>query len=150
MFMAANSRMASAVQILSVVAYKGGGTNSEIIATSLRTNPVVVRRLLKSMAHAGLVKIRPGKDGGVQLGRDPDTITLDQIYKAVESGNGVFALRPGGNPNCLVNRGMPGLLAPIFGTANEAVEETLRQTTLGSLVKAIRSDSRTQTGGAHG
>jgi len=143
--------MASAVQILSVVAYKGpGGTNSEIIAKSLRTNPVVVRRLLKCMAQAGLVRMRPGKDGGVQLGREPDAITLDQIYKAVESSTGVFALRPGGNPNCPVNCGMPGLLAPIFGAANDAVEQTLRQTSLASLVAAIGKISLRHEDDAHG
>jgi Rrf2 family protein len=137
--MAANSRMASAVQILCVVAYKGqGGTNSEIIAGSLRTNPVVVRRLLKCMEHEGLVKIRPGKDGGVQLVREPNEITLDQIYKAVEGEMDVFALRSDGNPNCPVNSRMKDLLGPIFGAANDAVEKTLRQTTLGSLVGVIR------------
>jgi Rrf2 family protein len=136
--MAANSRMASAVQILCVVAYKGqGGTNSEVIARSLRTNPVVVRRLLKCMQYAGLVEIRPGKDGGVQLARQPGEITLDQIYQAVESETGVFALRRDGNPNCPVNARMKDLLTPIFGAIDTAVETTLRRTTLDSLVGAI-------------
>ena len=136
--MAANTRMASAVQILCVIAYQGpSGTNSEVIARSLRTNPVVVRRLLKCMEHPGFVEIRPGKDGGVQLTREPEAITLDQIYKAVESETGVFALRPRGNPRCPVDRRMKGLLGPIFGAANNAVENTLHQTTLASLVSEI-------------
>jgi Rrf2 family protein len=137
--MAANSRMASAVQILCVMAYKGqGGSNSEIIARSLQTNPVVVRRLLKCLEREGLVEIRPGKDGGVQFRREPEEITLDQIYKAVESETDVFALRRGGNPNCPVNSRMTDLLGPILGAANSAVETTLRQTTLSSLIQAIR------------
>jgi Rrf2 family protein len=136
--MAANTRMATAVQILCVIAYKGAdGTNSEIIAKSLRTNPVVVRRLLKSMEQQGLVEIRPGKDGGVQLRRTPDQITLDQIYKAVESETAVFALRPRGNLNCPVDSRMKGLLAPVFKAADNAVKATLRQTSLGSFVKKI-------------
>ena len=136
--MAANSRMASAVQILCVMAYKGPApTNSEVIARSLRTNPVVVRRLVKDMERAGLVLVRPGKDGGVQLARAPGRITLDEIYKAVEGEGGVFALRAGGNPNCPVNVRMEDLLTPVFGAADMAVERTLRRTTLGSLVRAI-------------
>jgi Rrf2 family protein len=136
--MAANTRMATAVQILCVIAYTGpDGTNSEIVAKSLRTNPVVVRRLLKCMQQQGLVEIRPGKDGGVQLGRAPSQITLDQIYKAVETETGVFALRPRGNLNCPVDSRMKDLLTPIFGAADIAVEKTLKQTTLGSLVKTI-------------
>ncbi len=136
--MAANTRMATAVQILCVIAYTGPeGTNSEIVAKSLRTNPVVVRRLLKCMQQQGLVEIRPGKDGGVELARAPDEITLDQIYRAVETETGVFALRPRGNPNCPVDSRMKDLLTPIFGATDTAVETTLRRTTLGSLVGAI-------------
>jgi Rrf2 family protein len=136
--MAANTRMATAVQILCVIAYTGpDGTNSEVVSRSLRTNPVVVRRLLKCMQQQGLVEIRPGKDGGVQLGRDPSQITLDQIYKAVETETGVFALRPRGNLHCPVDSRMKDLLTPIFGAADTAVEQTLKQTTLGSLVEAI-------------
>ncbi len=134
--MAANSRMASAVQFLCVLAYKGG-MNAEVLAGSLRTNPVVVRRLLKSMERAGLVEIRPGKDGGVQFKREPDEITLDQIYRAVEDETEVFALRQGGNPNCPVNARMKDLLGPIFAATNDAVEATLKPITLGSLARTI-------------
>ena len=136
--MAANTRMATAVQILCVIAYRGDGPcTSEIIARSLHTNPVVVRRLMKSMEQAGLVGIRPGKDGGVHLLRAPADITLDEIYRAVETETDVFALRPTGNPKCPVDRKMPGLLGPIFTATNNAVSQTLRQTTLASLVEAV-------------
>jgi len=130
--------MATAVQILCVVAYKGpGGTTAEMVSRSLRTNPVVVRRMLKSLERRGLVEIRPGKDGGVQLARAPDQITLADIHSAVETESGVFALRPGRNRNCPVDSRMRELLGPIFGAADIAVETTLKQTTLGSLVDRI-------------
>jgi Rrf2 family protein len=136
--MAANSRMASAVQILCVMAYKGpDGTNAEIISRSLRTNPVVVRRLLKCLEKVGLVEIRPGKDGGAKLLRDPAEITLEEVYKAVENETDVFALRQSGNPNCPVNSRMKGLLGPIFEAASEAVNETLGRTTIRALVQEI-------------
>ena len=49
--MTANSRMASAVHIMSFVAYAGDeGTTSEAIAKSLQTNPVVVRKILKLLS----------------------------------------------------------------------------------------------------
>ena len=136
--MAANTRMATAIQILCVIAYCGeGGATSEVVARSLRTNPVVVRRLLKAMERHGLVQVRPGKDGGVQLGRAPYEITLDAVYRAVELQTAVFALRPGSNPNCPVDRKMRGLLGPIFGATDQAVAGTLGQITLGSLVAEI-------------
>ena len=65
-FMATNSRMASAVHIMSFVAYAGDeGTTSEAIAKSLQTNPVVVRKILKLLERAGLIALRQGRHGGV-------------------------------------------------------------------------------------
>lgn len=93
--------------------------------------------MLKEMEHAGLVEIRPGKDGGVRLSVDPADITLEQIYKAAEDDATVFALRPPANAACPVDIRMGGLLAPIFGAADAAVGEALRKTTLAELVKEI-------------
>lgn len=56
---------------------------------------------------------------------------------AVEAEAGVFALRPKGNPRCPVDSRMKYLLGPILEAADLAVEKTLSQTTLSSLVKAI-------------
>lgn len=136
--MAANTRLATATQILCVIAYKGpGGTTAEVVSRSLRTNPVVVRRMLKSLERQGLVEVRPGKDGGVQLARTPDQITLLDIHRAVDTDSGVFALRPGRNRNCPVDSSMRELLTPVFGAADSAVESTLSRTTLGGLLDDI-------------
>ena len=92
--LASNSRMASAVHIMSFVAYAGDeGTTSEAIAKSLQTNPVVVRKILKLLEREGLVALCQGRHGGVGLRRPASRITLGQIYKAVESETGVFAMR---------------------------------------------------------
>ncbi len=136
--MAANSLFASAVQILCFTAYVGGEkTNSEFIARSLKTNPVVVRRILKSLERQGLVEVRPGRHGGVALKRAPEDITLEDIYRAVEPGEGLFALRTPGNPRCVVSIAMKGLLTPVFEAADTAVDDVLRQTRLASLVEQI-------------
>ena len=55
LFMTTNSRMASAIHIMSFVAYAGDeGTTSEAIAKSLQTNPVVVRKILKLLEREGV------------------------------------------------------------------------------------------------
>ena len=85
LFMATNSRMASAVHIMSFVAYAGDeGKTSEAIAKSLQTNPVVVRKILKLLEREGLVALRQGRHGGVSLRHPASGITLGQIYKAFE------------------------------------------------------------------
>jgi DNA-binding IscR family transcriptional regulator len=136
--MAANSLLAGAVQILSVIAWRGReGANSELLAKSLHTNPVVVRRILKALENHGLVKVRPGRHGGVELLRAPAEITLEDIYKAVEPGGALFALRERGNPRCPVNNAMTRALPPLFGAANAAVDNALRRTKLSALVETI-------------
>src|SRR5258706_15293845 len=127
--MTANSRMASAVHIMSFVAHAGDeGTTSEAIAESLQTNPVVVRKILKLLEREGLVALRPGRHGGVGLRRSASRITLGHIYKAVEKETGVFAMRRQVHEGCPVGCAMKRRPGPIFNAANEAAEEPLSKT----------------------
>ena len=139
LFMAVNSRMASAVHIMSFVAYAGDeGTTSEAIAKSLHTNPVVVRKILKLLEREGLVALRQGRQGGVGLRHPASRITLGQIYKAVESESGVFAMRSQVHERCVVAGAMKRRLGPIFNAANDAVEQAFSKTSLAELVRGIR------------
>jgi Rrf2 family protein len=138
MFMTVNSRMASAVHIMTFVAYAGdGGTTSEAIAKSLQTNPVVVRKILKLLEREGLVVLRQGRQGGVGLQRPASRVTLGQIYKAIESEVGVFAMRSQVHERCAVACAMKQRLGPIFSAANDAVEQALSKTSLAELVRGV-------------
>jgi len=124
--------------MLCVIAWRGGkGANSELLAKSLNTNPVVVRRILKTLENHGLVKVRPGRHGGVELLRSPADITLEDVYKAVEPDAALFALRERGNQRCPVNNAMIRTLPPLFGAADAAVDNVLRRTKIASLVEKI-------------
>ena len=136
--MTANSRLASAVHIMSFVAHAHDeGTTSEEIAKSLRTNPVVVRKLLKLLEREGLVALRQGRHGGVSLRHPASGITLGQIYKAVESESGVFAMRSQVHEGCVVACAMKRRLGPIFNAANAAVVQALGKTSLAELVRGV-------------
>jgi DNA-binding IscR family transcriptional regulator len=136
--MAANSLLAGAVQILCVIAWRGDkGANAELLAKSLNSNPVVVRRILKALESQGLVAIRPGRYGGVELLRSPAEITLEDVYKAVEPDGTLFALRERGNSRCPVNNTMVRSLPTLFDAANVAVDNVLRRTRIANLVEKI-------------
>jgi len=135
--MAANTRVAAAIQILCVLAYRGAASTSDEIARSLDTNPVVVRRLLKNLEAAGFVSLRQGKDGGVRLTFPAGEITLDQVFHAVEDDAAIFALRQDGNPRCPINRGMERLLPQVFARVTDVVAATLGKTTIADLTAAI-------------
>jgi DNA-binding IscR family transcriptional regulator len=137
--MSANSRFASAVHIMTFLGYIGpNGSTSQAIARSLQTNPVVVRTLLKDLANEGLVQLRRGRLGGVHLARSADEIDLGQIYRAVDKDSGALFLRDAFNPRCIVARTMLKTLPPLFDAANDAVKASLGQTSLSSLLKAVR------------
>jgi Rrf2 family protein len=136
--MAANSLLAGAVQVLCFIAYAGEeGTTAERAAKSLKTNPVVVRRLLKSLEARGIVTIRHGRHGGVTLDRPPSEISLQDIREAIEGDSSLFALRERGNSRCPVNQAMKELLTPVFSAADLAVADTLKRTKLTELIDKI-------------
>src|SRR5258707_4637306 len=138
LFMATNSRLASALHIMSFVAYAGDeGTTSEAIAKSLKTNPVVVRKILRLLDREGLVALRQGRHGGVGLRLQASGMTLGQIYKAVESESGVFAMRGQVHERCAVACAMKRRLGPIFNSANRAVEPALSKTRLAELIRGV-------------
>src|SRR4030095_13523429 len=124
--------------IMSFIAHAGDdGNTSEAIAKSLQTNPVVVRKILKLLEREGLVALRQGRHGGVDLRLPASRITLGQIYKAVESESGIFSMRSqvneGGAVACAMKRG----LGPIFDAANDAVEQALGKTRLSDLLRRV-------------
>lgn len=56
---------------------------SEYLASSIRTNPTVIRRLVSRLADAGLLHSYKGKSGGIELAKKPVEISLRDIYSAV-------------------------------------------------------------------
>ena len=130
--------MASAVHIMSYLAYKGDATcTSDAIAHSLATNPVVVRKLLKMLENEGLVSLRQGRSGGVTLARLPAEIRLDQIYSAIRGEGSVFGFRETINPRCMIAQNMPNALGPIFSAADKAVMEALQTRTLEQVMREL-------------
>lgn len=138
--MAANSRLAVAIHTAAVLAcHEGEFVTSGSIARSVKTNPVVVRRILCALTHAGLVESQLGKGGGSKLARKPADIKLSDIYSAVED-EGLFAVpaKPK-NKQCPVSCCMKQFLGKVFGAAENAVRESLADTTLAEIVSTTRA-----------
>lgn len=136
--MAANSQFSIAVHVLTVLArHKDEKVKSDTLAASVNTNPVVIRRLLGQLGQANLVESQTGAAGGTRLARQPDKITLDEVYKAVCCGE-VFAL-PGRSPNqdCPVGRNIESVLCGLQKEIYKTVGEKLSEYTLKRVVEAI-------------
>lgn len=146
--MAANSKFAVATHILTALAHMSqhapqecktpdGLISSKVIAQSVNTNPVVVRRIVAELAKSELVVSHQGKGGGLELGRPANKITLLDVYEAVGEPP-VFAFNPNKpNSKCPVSMKMVKVLKPVFEKAHEGVRDRLRKIKLSDLVQEI-------------
>lgn len=137
--MQTSSRFAVAVHILALMAGAGDEpVKSDQMAGSVNTNPVVIRRILCALAHAGLVASQTGAAGGSRLARKPDRISLLDVYRAVEEG-GVFALhRQSPSRRCFVGGNIETVLKNVLGEVNLAVERALAKTTIAEVLQSVR------------
>lgn len=66
-----DTRLAVAIHILALLSFAGSEyRSSDLLARSVNTNPVVVRRLTGRLKKAGIVDVRRGQ-GGTALARPP-------------------------------------------------------------------------------
>lgn len=118
---------------------EGESLTSATISRSTNTNPVVVRRLLCALSKAGLVLTQKGPKGGARISRPADSITLGEIYRAVETAEPLNRPRALPNPRCPVGARMEAVLNSIFASAQIALERELDQTSLAGFVIAYQS-----------
>jgi Rrf2 family protein len=134
--MAANTNFAVAVHGLAVLAYTKALTTSDFVASSINTNPVVVRRVLGRLGRAGLVRSTSGKNGGFELARPAAKIRLVDVLHAVDDG-ALFRIHNNDeNPHCPVSCGIKEVLAEVMDRVDVAVERELSKTSLADVVRA--------------
>src|SRR5215207_834563 len=137
--MSTNSRFAVAVHVLSLMVWSGEERlKSEQVAESVNTNAVVIRRILKELAEAGLVVSQTGSLGGSRLANDPARMTLLDIYQALEC-RGVFSLhRQPPSRDCPVGVNIETVLGDVFLEVDSAVEQVLGNITINDVVQRLK------------
>lgn len=135
-----SNRFSLALHVLVHLAEKPGEpATSEHLAACVRTNPVVVRRTLAGLRQMGLVASAAGHRGGWTLARDPESITLRDIYAALGERL-LFAIDlSGGNPDCRVQRAVSGTLDDFLHDAEALLAERLARTTLADVAAQVAS-----------
>lgn len=135
-----SSRFSVGVHVLTLLAANPRGQllTSDRLAGSVNTNPVIIRRILGLLKKAGLVEVRAAT-GGTHLLRDPDTITLLDVYRAVDVvEERLFSVHEKPNPDCLVGRNIQSALDETLQRAQAALEQELAATTLTQVVEGVR------------
>jgi Rrf2 family transcriptional regulator, repressor of oqxAB len=91
---------AIAVQALAVLSYIDDVCASTSLAHKVGAHAVFLRRLLAPLVRAGIVEAREGRIGGYRLARQPEQITLGDIYRALQAGpaENIIPLEPANSP----------------------------------------------------
>ena len=106
---------------------------SAILAGSIPTNPVVIRRVTALLAKAGLIATRPGASGGSWLLRQPQDIRLDEVLRAV-NGCAHLGSPPAGAKGCPVGEHIPRQVAKALTAADNAAHDALSHITIADLL----------------
>ncbi|QJR37700.1 Rrf2 family transcriptional regulator [Gemmatimonas groenlandica] len=133
-----NTRFAVAVHILTLLhTQQGEPATSEYIASSVNTNPSLIRRLLSQLARAGLTASQMGTGGGALLAKPANVITLLDVYRAMDEDADLLPLHQSPNPKCPVGRRIHGVLETRVDAAERALGDELSRTTIADLTDEI-------------
>jgi len=126
-----NSRLSLALHTLSHMAGDPDRVRTSAdIADHAGTNPVVVRRVLGKLRQAGLLSSEKGHAGGWRLAQPAQSITLADVYLALDerlvSGSDSDAI-----PSlCSVETGLQTRVAELLEDIEESLVERLRETSI--------------------
>ncbi|OFZ29833.1 MAG: hypothetical protein A2622_11520 [Bdellovibrionales bacterium RIFCSPHIGHO2_01_FULL_40_29] len=137
-----NQQFATAVHILTALAFnKKKLLNSETLAASVSTNPVVIRRLLSLLTKSQLVTTLRGKSGGVRLSREPQTITLKDVYLAINPAESISPRTKNPTKECPVSCSMHSIMTTISDGTQKSILKYLESQKLSDLIKKIPKPS---------
>lgn len=136
-----NQQFTFAVHIMTMLAFEGEKLDSQRLAASVNTNPVVVRRLLMALHAAGLLTTEAGCHGGARLTKNPAKISLLQIYDAIEPRPIIAINRRRAARHCPVSCQMKNVMSSVATGAEGAVRRHLREITLQQLLRKVKTSA---------
>lgn len=108
---------------------------STLLAQSTGCNPVIIRNLLSALKKAGLITVERGQ-GGAELCKKPEEITLYQIYTALEPRglSSIIGIHPCQGRSCPVAQNIRQVLCGPYHQIEESIARTMQSITLASMI----------------
>jgi DNA-binding IscR family transcriptional regulator len=142
-----NSRFSLAVHILCLLATEPEERmTSEFLATSIGTNPVVIRRLLANLRRAKLVTSKAAGGGGWLLALPPDEVMLDKIRQAIAKDEALKMHTHDPHPACPVGKGVRRVLGGVYERADAAVDRELAGVSVAGILASVLGDKKRVAG----
>ena len=136
-----NTRFATVIHILTLLSVsQEEWLSSDFIAGSIAVNPVIVRKELSVLKANHFIESRKGKEGGVRLAKRSETISLADIFKAVNSSELLGKKNKMPNPNCPIGKQINSNLSDLYAVTDEVVLEFLKTKTLKDFSNKFQSN----------
>lgn len=100
---------------------------SNHIAEKIGEDPTYVRKILSKLANANIIKTHGGRYGGYSLEKDPNTITVKDIYN-------VLGISPPTPYASVPSTGVEFFVSLIISKAEEEFQSVLENYTIGDIL----------------
>ena len=136
--MRGSTRLSDAVHILAYIAvFAGNGSvSSEVIASSVETNPTNVRKIMSQLRKGGLIVTVNGR-ANPMLARRPEQITLRDVHQCVDDGSPLIDVDHDTNPRCVIGANIQSALEDSYAQLQRTVEEQMKKITLRDILRSI-------------
>ncbi len=135
-----DSKLSRALHIVLHLAEESGPVTSDRLAVMMKTNPVVVRRIMAGLRDRSYVSSEKGHGGGWRLNCDLKSLTLRDIYDAVGCPDCIALSSRNTSPTCLVEQAVNSALCQAF----EEVEALLLTRFEGVTLASLSADFHTR------
>jgi len=109
--------------------------SSQTLAESVKTNPVVIRRLIGQLRKQGIVGSVAGAKGGFYLAKPVDKLTLWDIYLVVRDDK--FFNKPKVNPDCKVSSNLAVLVDEVYSESELSMKNSMEKVTVAQLTDKL-------------
>jgi len=96
-----------------------------------------MRRILARLARANIVEAREGRDGGYFLRKPPETITLAEVYRALEMSEPLCTGLMDTASDGMIGMEIKGAFSGIMKETEQLMMTLLEKRTVGDLVKEV-------------
>lgn len=111
--------------------------SSTLIAKSVNTNPVVIRRIIKNLKDAGIVEISQGTKGA-KLAKISSSVTMLQVFEAINSAP-LFSNHIKESNNCEVAISVDEVICNLTNQAQTQMQEVLDNKLLSDLIIEVQN-----------
>jgi len=131
--MRSDSRLSGVLHVLLHMAEHRGPVTSEVLAKAMKTNPVVIRRIMAGLRDKGYIRSEKGHGGGWTLACDLSKVALLDIYAVLGSPSVLAISNRTETPGCLIEQAVNAALDQAFQDAETLLLSRLGQVTLAKL-----------------